>query len=185
MYTLCCLKQNDSIFSQQSVTEKGVLNLLHCQKSSNSHSPESQCNWPHRFREPPGSYTQRESLADRVLLPSTTPLIPGSEHAWASSMHPVGNRVHHDLLEGRGHGHGAGVMREREENPSSLRDLCRAASVEKVWGLRKRLGFADFRKGGRESSIPLQTRLLQWDTSCQTLELPFAVLGSGRQHHHA
>jgi hypothetical protein len=51
--------------------------------------------------------------------------------------------------------------------------------------LRRRLGFADFRKGGRESSIPLQTRLLQWDTSCQTLELPFAVLGSGRQHHHA
>lgn len=30
----------------------GVLNLLHCQKSSNTHSPESQCNWPHRFREP-------------------------------------------------------------------------------------------------------------------------------------
>jgi hypothetical protein len=30
-------------------------------------------------------------------------------------MHPVGNRVYHDLLEGRGHGHGAGgVMRERE-----------------------------------------------------------------------
>jgi hypothetical protein len=86
-------------------------------------------------------------------------------------MHPVGNRVYCDLLEGRGHGHGAGgVMREREkererkrerkENPS-LRDLCRAASVEKVWGLRRRLGFADFRKGGRESSIPLQTRLLQ------------------------
>jgi hypothetical protein len=68
-------------------------------------------------------------------------------------MHPVGNRVHHDLLEGRGHGHGAGVMREREENPSSLRDLCRAASVEKVWGLRKRLGFADFRKGGRAAYL--------------------------------
>jgi hypothetical protein len=81
-------------------------------------------------------------------------------------MHPGGNSVYCDLLEGRGHGHGAGgVMRERErertENPSSLRDLCRAASVEKVWGLRRRLGFADFRKGGRESSIPLQTRLLQ------------------------
>jgi hypothetical protein len=30
-------------------------------------------------------------------------------------MHPVGNRVYHDLLEGGGHGHGAGgVMRERE-----------------------------------------------------------------------
>jgi hypothetical protein len=88
-------------------------------------------------------------------------------------MHPVGHRVYHDLLEGGGHGHGAGgVMRERERerervggggggNPSSLRDLCRAASVEKVWGLRRRLGFADFRNGGRESSIPLQTRLLQ------------------------